>query len=46
MENNLEMTSKWEVLLEQDVFKIFLRGRRDGSILLRSDVSCLKCGEV
>ena len=31
---------------EQDVFKIFLNGHRDGNILLRSDASCKKCSRV
>ena len=31
---------------EQDVFKIFLHGHRNGKILLRSNTSCKKCGRV
>ena len=30
----------------QDVFKIFLPGCRDGKTLLRSNVSCSKCSPV
>ena len=31
---------------DEDVFKIFLRSRRDGKTLPRSNVSCSKCSPV